>query len=221
MSTRRPASETSTRWNHNIAVQQVLLDALPAEPGRVLDVGCGDGVLTEALAERCDEVVAIDVDADCVARTREAVRDDPSVTVVEGDLMAAELAPASFDAVLAVASLHHLELRPGLARLASLVAPGGLLGVVGLARTRTGWDLAHDAVGVVSSRVRRRRHGMWEHGAPIARPAESYTEVLRTASLLLPGVRYRRHTLFRYTLLWTRPDDWSPPVASGARRPSR
>ena len=41
--------EPDVRWNHNIAVQQVLLDALPAEPGRVLDVGCGDGVLTEAL----------------------------------------------------------------------------------------------------------------------------------------------------------------------------
>ena len=35
--------------------------------------------------------------------------------------------------------------------------------------------------------------------------------ILFVASLLLPGVRYRRHTLYRYTLLWTRPDGWSPP----------
>ena len=74
-----------------------------------------------------------------------------------------------------------------------------------------GSECGHDAVGVVASRVRRRRHGIWEHGAPIVDPTETYTEILRVASLLLPGVRYRRHTLFRYSLLWTRPDGWDPP----------
>ncbi|QYG94989.1 class I SAM-dependent methyltransferase [Iamia sp. SCSIO 61187] len=199
------------RWNHNIHRHPLLLDALPDPCGRALDVGCGDGVLTWALADRAAEVVAVDVDAASVERTRALVAGREHVEVLRADVITADLAPASFDAVLAVAVVHHLGLRPGLARLASLVAPGGTLGVVGLARSRSGFDLAHDAVGAVATRVLRRRRGLWEVRAPTADGRDSYTEVLRVATLLLPGVRYRRHALFRYSLVWTRPEDWSPP----------
>lgn len=44
-----------------------ILDARPH--GRALDVGCGTGVLTCALARTCDEVVAIDVVTECLAAT--------------------------------------------------------------------------------------------------------------------------------------------------------
>jgi SAM-dependent methyltransferase len=209
----RSAADTPVeqRWNHNIHRHPLLLDALPDPCGRVLDAGCGDGVLTWELADRAAEVLAVDVDATSVECTRALVAGRENVEVLRADVMTADLAPASFDAVLSVAVLHHLGLRPGLARLASLVAPGGTLGVVGLARTRSGFDLAHDAVGAVATRVLRRRRGLWEVQAPIAAGRDSYTEVLRVATLLLPGVRYRRHALFRYSLVWTRPDDWSPP----------
>jgi len=200
-------------WNHDVHHHGVLLDALPDPCRRALDVGCGDGVLTAQLADRVASVLAVDVDAASVARTRQRVAGREHVEVRQADVLTADLEPASFDAVLAVASLHHLGLRPGLVRLASLVAPGGLLGIVGLARSRTGYDLAHDAVGAVRTRVeRRRRGGLWEHQAPIAPHRETYTEVLRTATLLLPGVRYRRHPLFRYSLVWTRPEGWAPPL---------
>jgi 2-polyprenyl-3-methyl-5-hydroxy-6-metoxy-1,4-benzoquinol methylase len=154
----------------------------------------------------------VDVDEPSVARTRALVAGRENVEVRHADLMAADLDPASFDAVVSIAVLHHLGLRSGLVRLASLVAPGGVLAIGGLARTRSGYDLAFDAAGSVLSRIRRRRLGYWQLHAPIADPRETYTQVLRTATLLLPGVRYRRHPLFRYSLVWTRPEGWDPPV---------
>jgi hypothetical protein len=42
--------------------------------------------------------------------------------------------------------------------------------------------------------------------APVCDPAETYREIRTVAEDVLPGVRYRRHNLFRYSLLWTRPD---------------
>jgi 2-polyprenyl-3-methyl-5-hydroxy-6-metoxy-1,4-benzoquinol methylase len=33
------------RWNHNIHYHPVVLDALPPDCERVLDVGCGEGLL--------------------------------------------------------------------------------------------------------------------------------------------------------------------------------
>lgn len=206
-----PDTPADQRWNHNIHLHPVLLGALPDPCRRALDVGCGEGLLTRQLADRASEVLAVDLDADCVARTRELVAGREHVEVRQADVMTADLPLASFDAVLSVAVLHHLALREGLARMAALVAPGGTLGIVGLARTRSGYDLAHDAVGTVGTRLLRRRRKVWEVQAPIADVHESYTAVLRTATLLLPGVRYRRHPLFRYSLVWTRPDGWTPP----------
>lgn len=201
------------RWNRNIHHHGLLLDALPDPCGRALDVGCGDGTLTWALADRASSVLAIDVDAGCVERTRRLVADREHVTVERADVMTSSLVePGSFGAVLAVAVLHHLELRQGLIRLASLVAPGGVLGVVGLARTRSGYDLAFDAIGAIDTYVLRRRR-MWVIEAPVTDPSETYTEVLRAATLLLPGVRYRRHPLFRCSLVWTRPEGWAPPAS--------
>ena len=193
------------RWNHNIHHHGILLDALPADCRRVLDVGCGDGLLTRALAERGLEVVALDADADAVAATRAEVADLEAVRVVEGDVMDPDLDLGTFDAVLAVASLHHLPLEDGLRRLSDLVAPGGVLGIVGLASSRSAWDLGHDLIGSVATRVLRRRHGYSEVTAPTKRPRQSYSRVLRVATLMLPGCRYRRHVLFRYSLVWTRP----------------
>lgn len=206
-----PDTPPEQRWNHNIHLHPVLLDALPDPCGRALDVGCGEGLLTRQLADRASSVLAVDVDGPSVEATRALVAGREHVEVRRADVMTADLHPASFDAVLAVAVVHHLGLRDGLARLASLVAPGGTLGIVGLARTRSGYDLAHDVVGTVGTRILRRRRRYWEIRAPMADVPETYTEVLRTATLLLPGVRYRRHPLFRYSLVWTRPDGWSPP----------
>ena len=209
-----PDTPVGERWNHNIHLHPVLLDALPDPCGRVLDVGCGEGVLTWQLADRCASVLAVDVDEASVVATRALVAGRENVEVRQADVMTADLPAASFDAVLSVAVLHHLGLRPGLVRLASLVAPGGVLGIVGFGRTRSGYDLAHDVVGTVGTRLLRRRRKIWEVQAPVADVHDSYTEVLRTATLLLPGVRYRRHPLFRCSLVWTRPDGWEPPGRS-------
>ena len=48
---------------------------------RGLEVGCSIGVLTAALAERCDRLLAVDVAATAVARARERLAAAPGVTV--------------------------------------------------------------------------------------------------------------------------------------------
>jgi SAM-dependent methyltransferase len=88
---------------------------LPPPPGRVLEIGAGDGELAVALADAGYEVVAIDP-----ASEIEAVRPVALHELDEPD--------ASFDAAVAIVSLHHVEpLEESFARLAALVRPGGLL----------------------------------------------------------------------------------------------
>jgi SAM-dependent methyltransferase len=90
--------------------------ALPPPPARVLEVGAGSGELAAVLREAGYDVVAIDPAADGA----------PGVEPVA--LADVEVDAASFDAAVAVVSLHHVEpLAESCARLAALVRPGGTL----------------------------------------------------------------------------------------------
>ena len=44
-----------------------------------------------------------------------------------------------------------------------------------------------------------------DSGAPVKDPEMTWAEVRGAARRLLPGVRYRRHLLWRYSLRWTKP----------------
>ena len=199
----------TAEWNHNIHLHRIVLDAMPQPCPAALDVGCGDGMLTTELAGRAGRVAAIDVDAASVERARARVErgglDNVELTVA--DVLDHTFEPGSFDLVAGIAVLHHLPFEPALRRLAELVRPGGVLALVGLARTRSPLDLAYDVGGAVSTRVHKRLLGKtyWEHSAPIREPTMSYGQVRAGAERILPGMRYRRHLLWRYSIVWTRP----------------
>ena len=192
-------------WNHNLAYQSVLLREVPPGCRSALDVGCGQGFLLSHLATRVEQVVGIDRHAPSLKEAARRNAEHANVLLVEGDAMTYEF-DTPFDVVFSVAVVHHLPLEPGLVRMKELTAPGGVLGVVGLASNGSVLDHARDAVGVVQSRFwRLRRGGYTMVTAPICDPEETYQQVREVAEDLLPGARYRRHNMFRYTITWTRP----------------
>jgi 2-polyprenyl-3-methyl-5-hydroxy-6-metoxy-1,4-benzoquinol methylase len=201
---------STTRWNHNLHHHPLVLDALGPDPGRVLDVGCGEGDLVAELAGRATSVVGLDRHGPtvAVAQLQRRATGQVGVAYVVGDLLDAPFPVASFDAVVSVAAVHHVPTTAALRALADLVRPGGTLVVVGLARTRSPRDAAWDAAGFAANQVLRRRRARHETSAPkVWPPPDTYGAVARTARVVLPGVTYRRHPLFRYSLVWHRPGD--------------
>ena len=193
------------RWNHNIHYHRVVLDALPPGCGRVLEVGCGEGLLARELGAVARHVLAIDRHEPSLALASRHGAGGP-VEYVAGDFLTHPFEPASFDAVVSVAALHHMDAATGLARMSHLLRPGGTLAVVGLARARYPHDLPREAAAVVAHRLHAAARGYWQHSAPtVWPPPETYAGMRRIAEAVLPGVRYRRHVLWRYSLVWTKP----------------
>ncbi|GEK19663.1 class I SAM-dependent methyltransferase [Cellulomonas xylanilytica] len=192
------------RWNHNTHYHRLPLD-LAAGADSALDVGCGEGMLTRELrAAGVPAVTGLDLDPDQVARARSLAAGDDGLRYLAGDVL--ELPRAErFDLVTCFATLHHLDLDEGLRRLRDLVAPGGRLVVVGLASVRTPTDAALSLAAVPAAMVADRARGVWEHGAPVRDPEHSYGEVRTAARSILPGVRWRRHLYWRYSLVWRAP----------------
>lgn len=194
-------------WNHNAAFHDEVVADAATRGGRAIDVGCGEGLLLQRLADVCEEVVGIELDPATVERARARLDGAAGATVLGANI----LDPAStrclgvFQTVSCVAVLHHLPLETGLERLAGLVAPGGRLIVVGLAANKSAWDWIVSGLAVPPIRAA----GIWHHetpdiGVPVAEPSESLAEIRRAAARLLPGSRVRRRFYYRYTLTWDR-----------------
>lgn len=99
------------------------------QPGRVLDVGCGEGADAIWLAERGWEVTAIDVSDVAIGRAQKAAEwAGASVEWLCGDALQTALPPRSYDLV----SMQYPALRKSVGATAvrtllDTVRPGGLL----------------------------------------------------------------------------------------------
>ncbi len=81
-----------------------VLDLLAPKPGeRILDVGCGDGILTKKIADLGCSVVGVDSSAEFVASARKL-----GLTVMQQSASDMEFGP-SFDAVFSNAALHWIK----------------------------------------------------------------------------------------------------------------
>jgi 16S rRNA (adenine1518-N6/adenine1519-N6)-dimethyltransferase len=67
-------------------IARSIIDALPAEPRSVVEIGAGPGTMTRALGQTRDRVAAVELDPRLVPLLRREVADLP-VEVVEGDAM--------------------------------------------------------------------------------------------------------------------------------------
>ncbi|SDH10932.1 Methyltransferase domain-containing protein [Lentzea fradiae] len=194
------------RWDHNAWYRRWLLRQLPSGAGSALDVGCGLGALARSVDAR--EVTAIDASARMIER---ASATSDRVRWVHGDVLTHDL--GRYDVVTAEASLHHLPLREGLARLAALTAPGGLLVVVGLYRLSTPADRAVEAFtlpanAVVGLAKAVRGTGGKPHDPemPMVMTAPTLPEIRAAAAEIVPGARVRRRVFWRYSLVWRAPE---------------
>jgi SAM-dependent methyltransferase len=217
-------------WDHNEHFHGWILGNLPADRRAAVDVGCGTGVLAGKLAPHFAHVTGIDADAGMAAAASTRLAHDPRVSICHCrfEQFAAAADDGGADLITMVAVLHHLDLDDTLARIPALLAPGGRLLVVGLARVNSLPDLAVDLVSAAANPVMGLIRHPWparqgEGPAPglpimpVRDPATTLAEITAAATARLPGATVRRRLFFRYTLRWDKPPVTAPPP--GSRNP--
>ncbi|MBB4603966.1 2-polyprenyl-6-hydroxyphenyl methylase/3-demethylubiquinone-9 3-methyltransferase [Xanthomonas arboricola] len=172
------------------ALNPVRLDYVSARLGlagaRVLDVGCGGGLLSESMARLGAQVTAIDLAPELVKVARlhsleSGVQVDYRVQSVE-DLATEQ--PGSFDAVTCMEMLEHVPDPTAIIRAcASLLKPGGKLFLSTLNRTPAAFALAVVGAEYIARLLPRGTH----HYKDFIKPAE-LAAWLRSAELQLEDV---------------------------------
>lgn len=128
------------------------LHTLGIRPGaRVLDVACGAGLVTLPLAESGYEIVGVDLAEGAIEEARARTPDGVPASFRVGDAYALDEAASSFDAVLLLDMLEHVE-RPAdvLREAARVVRPGGAVVFHTFNRTPLSWLLAIHGFKVVT-----------------------------------------------------------------------
>ncbi|XKK41425.1 class I SAM-dependent methyltransferase [Nocardiopsis sp. ARC36] len=193
-------------------------DALRARP-RALDVGCGGGRFARVLATRGFAVDAIDPASRMIDLARTLTPPRLPVDYRVASLEEAELDPAGYGFVSAVSSIHHMPFGPSLERMASALAPGGTLAVLGHHRERGGTDAAVGlaalgpqwaiGVGLGLARVLTGTPDLHKVGPtaemPVREPDMDMGQIAEAVGRHLPGARLRRLLFWRYSLVYHRP----------------
>jgi SAM-dependent methyltransferase len=115
------------RWMawRRIEVVARLVRELTPPGGRVLDFGCGTGVLFEAASERAAEVIGVDLVLDA-ARLWKDRRGLSKVRLVPAESAAVEVEPRSVDLIVAAEVLEHIDdLGETLGFFHQVLRPGG------------------------------------------------------------------------------------------------
>ncbi len=108
---------------------------LPISRGaKILDAGCGTGLLTLALMRSVHfpvNIIALDLSATSIGAAKKAVAESPGrardVTFTEGNLLSLPFADNSLDLVVTSGALEYVPLEEGMAELARVIMPGGHL----------------------------------------------------------------------------------------------
>lgn len=199
-------------WNHNSHYHEYLLNQIPEQCRRILEIGCGTGAFSRLLAERAEKVLALDLSPQMVRLAQERSKLYPNIDFVTADVMTYQLPDNQFECIASLTTLHHLPMTDILIKTRKALKPGGVFICLDLYQRSDLSDWLFDAVAypanlfltfVKTGKFRpskEEREAYAEHGK-----TDTYltlAEVKRICARILLGALVRRHLFWRYSIIW-------------------
>ena len=193
--------------------ERYLLRHVPRPCQSVLELGCGTGELSRRLASIAGNVVALDLSAEMIRVARSRSKQQSNIRFLVGDMMVPPLRE-TFDCVVSLNTLHHVDALAGLRAMRAVLRPGGTL-LLADVLDRPG--LRNVPINAVAAAVRlvrgilidrRTRRGALHAAYKAHGCGEAYATLAEARSMArdeLPGAVVRGHLLWRYTVVWRRP----------------
>jgi ubiquinone/menaquinone biosynthesis C-methylase UbiE len=208
---------------HNDHYHNFLLQHLPSNCHRALEIGCGTGGFARALAERFEHVLAFDLSPEMIRLARERSTQFPNLEFELTDICDRSLPDESFECIASIATLHHLPYAEILLKMKAALKPGGVLLILDLFEPARISDSVAAALSdyllnfvalPVSMGLRFKNYGRLRQ-----RPAEraawaahehhdlypTMLEVRTLCASILPGATIKQHLLWRYSIVWRKP----------------
>jgi len=205
------------KWNHNIHYHPFILRNLPSSCQKVLEIGCGKGLLSVDLSKSAQSVVGLDLSSEMLKFARERCQQIPNLEFLQKDYLKYPFPEGHFDAIVSVATLHHIDWQSVLRKVRKELKAGGKFLVVDLYEEGHWSDFFYDLVSAPLHRLLKFRYEgrtrtatseleteLWhQHGS--GDEYLSIAELKKITAQLMPRAKIRKRLLWRYTLVWEKP----------------
>ena len=197
-------------WNHNNHYHSFLLDRLPNKGNLALDIGCGTGEFSRLLGQRFDRVVALDLSPNTIEIARQRSQDYQNIDYLVADILN-WIPSEQFDAIVSIATLHHLPVENLLPALKTALKPGGKLVILDLLQHEGIKDFLSDLIAVPLNKLflLQNRHIKQPPEAIEAMKEHLRTDEFLTLSQvkqiylkLLNKAKIKKHLFWRYSVVW-------------------
>lgn len=193
-------------WNHNTVYHKWIL-AQVKEQDKVLDVGCGEGLLVYRLAQKCKEVIGIDVHIPSIEKAKKRIENLKNSSVLSVGFENFDGEPNSFDTIIFVASIHHMDLETCIDKSIEFLKTGGKLLIVGLAHPYNILDKIVEIGRVLPAKIGDLFHEVkGDVGAPIMDYKETLNDIRTIVANKLPNAKVKQALYYRYLLKWIKPE---------------
>jgi SAM-dependent methyltransferase len=205
------------KWNHNVYYHNFLLSHVPYRCQHALEIGCGTGGFSQRLAQRAENVLAVDLSSQMVRVGRANCTHYQNIEFVDSDILDYALPGNHFDCIATLTTLHHLPLAAVLKKIKEALKPGGVFLGLDLYRRSSAYDLAFDGMAYPISLVLRViKTGRLRASLEMRRAYLDHDKTDRFLTLqevgnicadVIPGALVRRHLFWRYSIVWTKPSE--------------
>ena len=211
----RLAGLSTEGWDHNGHYHPFLLRHAPTQCDRALEIGCGTGGFSRLLVQRSQHVLALDLSPQMIRIARERSTGFSNIDYQVADVLNYNLPANQFDCIVSIATLHHLPFEMMLGQLKGALKAGGVLLILDLFKgdsladlllniPAVPWNLALTLWKQHRLRPPREVRAAWtEHGRTDV--YLTLSQVRHGCKIALPGAMIRRHLLWRYSIVWTKP----------------
>lgn len=173
---------------------------------------------------RADHVLAFDLSPQMIRTAQERSREWGNIEFQVVDAMTWEFPIEQYDCVASLATLHHLPLREMLVKIKATLKPGGVLIVLDLFKPEGVRDMFMGALALPAHWVLKLVKTGWRKGSIEERKAWAehakhdfpltLSKIHRVCAEELPAAKTRKHLLWRYSIVWTKPEGTgSPPLS--------
>jgi 2-polyprenyl-3-methyl-5-hydroxy-6-metoxy-1,4-benzoquinol methylase len=200
------------KWNRNHHYHDFLLKNLPSNPQNILEIGCGIGTFSRLLAARSKLVTAIDLSPKMIEIAEKLSKSHTNIDFQVADFLETSFPDEHFDAIVSVATFHHLPLERVLPRLKKSLKTGGKLLILDVTRMESIQDFFIGAAAVPLSLMLKVFHNGFAGPTPKEREAWAqhaetdrfltFSEAKKIYSGYFEKAVVQRHLFFRYSVIW-------------------
>lgn len=190
-------------WNHNTAYYK-WIRRQTANCDKILDVGCGNGLLVHFLDNGEKSITGIDPGAVCIDSCNKNTASD-RIQFIQTDFLSS-FEEGSYDAVVFVASIHHMDMSAALTKAKSILNIGGKLIIVGLAKPSGVFDFLIEAARIIPVKLISAIKNLQpseELNIPVSYDIPTMQYIRKTIKSAIPSAHIKYGLYYRYLLSWT------------------